>query len=322
MMAMMAVCGAVAAAVAVGYLRMVSDSRVHAVADISQISPGPFVGYLPTLARGLVPREMGGSLDQSLPADRFRDGSKGSNDGPNSMAALLEGVRMVRTALLERLTQASPQAAILVTSSTSRAGKTSLALLLAQSLAAAGKKVLLVECDFYRPTLSPRIGLEPGVGLADLLARRAEDAQAIRRTGTPRLDVLPAGNVHDCSNPEALANGVFRECMARWKLVYDFVVLDSPPVLPVADARILAGHVDGSLLLVRAGQDRRPEVCGAFSRLAATRGGVLGLVVIGGDTPGAPYYSGCYGYGSYAPRQDQPICDDRGEPGHPADAPA
>jgi capsular exopolysaccharide synthesis family protein len=203
---------------------------------------------------------------------------------------------MVRTALLERLGKPSTERAILVTSPTAGAGKTSLALLLARSLAVTGKKVLLVECDFYRPSLSGRLGLEGGAGLAALLERTAEDAQVIRQIGALRMDILPVGDKLDTFNPEVLANGVFSSCMARWKQTYDFVILDSPPLLPVADARILAGHADGAVLVVRASHSRRGEARTAFDLLRTTQGGVLGVVMIGGDRPTDSYN---YGYADH-----------------------
>ncbi len=96
--------------------------------------------------------------------------------------------------------------------------------------------------------------------------RAASDEQAIRRIDVSNLDILPVGEMHEAFNPDVLANGVFSSCMARWRQVYDFLVLDSPPVLPAADARIMAGYVDGVLLLVRATQNRRMEAMAAFGR--------------------------------------------------------
>ena len=296
MLTAMALAGAAVAALGLGYLRSVNDSRIHELGDIQQIHPVPFLGRLPLLPKTSTPGEMGGPSGRLLPIACGGQDSTNSYLGPDSMTALLEEVRMVRTALLERLGGATGRA-ILITSPTSQVGKTSLAFLLARSLAATSKKVLLVEGDFYRPVLSSRLGLEAGAGLAALLARSADDAQAIRGTHVPGLDVLPVGERDEAFDPDVLADGVFAICMARWKRSYDFVVLDSPPVLPVADARILASHADGALLVVKATHNRRMETLAAFTQLAATRGGVLGVVMIGGYTPAGSYH---YGYSSYA----------------------
>ncbi|MBI4581892.1 MAG: AAA family ATPase [Planctomycetes bacterium] len=297
LLSVMALAGALMAALAVGYLRHMSDSRIHEVDDIQHIHRVPFLGRLPLLAKAIIPRELGGASDHSLLASPAGEAVTNGYPAPNSLTSVMEGVRMVRTALLERLGSTTGERAILITSPTSQAGKSSLALLLARSLAATGKKVLLVEGDFYRPSFSSRLGLNEGPGLAALLSRAVDDVRAIQRTAMPFLDVLPMGNMQETFNPEVLANGIFADCMVRWKRSYDFVILDSPPVLPVADARILAGHVDGTLLVLKASHNRRAEAWTAFGHLAATRSGVLGVVMIGGDTPSASYH---YGYGEYA----------------------
>jgi capsular exopolysaccharide synthesis family protein len=292
----MSLAGAIMAALALGYLRSVSDPRIHEMEDIQNFHQAPFLGRLPLLAKMITPAELGGPSDRLLPAAGARQDSMNSYPGADSLTALLEEVRMVRTSLLERLGRSDSGRAILITSPTSQVGKTSLALLLARSLAATGKKVLLVEGDFYRPALAERLKLVAGAGLASLLARTSDDVQAIRRTYLPSLDVLPVGEMREAFNPDVLANGVFASCMARWRQAYDFVVLDSPPVLPVADARILAGHADGALLVVKATHNRRMEALAAFQQLAATHAGVLGIVMIGGYTPAGSYH---YGYSSY-----------------------
>jgi succinoglycan biosynthesis transport protein ExoP len=298
LLTVMSLGGAVMVALALAYLRGMSDSRIHEAGDIQHIGQAPFLGRLTLLPKKIVPKELGGPWDRSLLVAAPRNSSMNSYPDPYGPLALMEGVRMVRTALLERLGGTTAERAVLITSPTAGAGKTSVALLLARSIAVTGKKVLLVECDFYRPSLSGRLGLKAGAGLAALLSRDVDDAHAIQqRIGMPFLDVLPLGDLHEAFNPEVLANGVFSECVARWKQSYDFVILDSSPVLLVADARILASHADGTILVVRASHNRRMETWTAFEQLAATRGGVLGVVLIGGETPSAYHY---YGYADYA----------------------
>ncbi len=297
LLVMMALLGAGLAAFGLAYLRIVSDSRIHDAGDIEQVRQIPFLGQLPLLPRTSVPEELGGMPGRYLPTSQLHQESMRTYGTPDGLTALSEGVRQVRTSLLERLGRSDTGHAVLVTSPTSQVGKTSLAVLLARSLASTGKKVLLVEGDFYRPALSERLGLKTGAGLAALLTQGSDDASAIRRTDIPGFDVLPIGDVRGAFNPDVLANGVFASCMARWKRTYNFVVLDSPPVLAVADARILADHADGALLVIRASQNRRMEASAAFNQLSSTRGGVLGVVLIGGFPHGGSYQ---YGYSSYA----------------------
>jgi non-specific protein-tyrosine kinase len=99
-----------------------------------------------------------------------------------------------------------------------------------------------------------------------------------------------AGECPAAYDPELLANGVFSSCLRRWKSSYDFVLLDSPPVLPVADARILAGQVDGTIMVLRASHSRRDEVVQAYADLSAAGGTLLGTMLVGVQTPSS------YGY--------------------------
>ena len=198
------------------------------------------------------------------------------------MALLLWGMRMVRTALLDRLAgQAS--SAVVVTSPGARAGKTSVAILLAKSLANVGKKVLLVDGDLRRANLSERLSLGGAAGLTDVLSGRATLEAVCTGDRLPSVDVMSAGTEAHRDETELLANGAFRKCVTEWKKKYDFVILDSPPVLPVADARILASQVDGVILTLRAAHCRRADAIDALNQLNAVGSKTLGTVLVGAD---------------------------------------
>lgn len=171
---------------------------------------------------------------------------------------------------------------MLITSSLPGTGKTSVSLLLAKSLAVVGKKVLLVEGDLRRPTLAERMKLTTNEGLASVLSGGRDDREAILNSGLSNLDVLPAGSIPENFNTELLANGVFENCVEAWKRRYDFVLIDSPPLLPVADAQILAGHAEGTVMVLRSSHDRKKEAADAFAQLKAAGGNLIGTVLIGG----------------------------------------
>ncbi|MGB2986090.1 MAG: polysaccharide biosynthesis tyrosine autokinase [Phycisphaerae bacterium] len=274
----MALLGAMMLGLGLGYLRVALDSKIHEAGDVRYAVRVPFLGQLPPLP---------------TTADLMADA------GPE----LMESVRMVRTALLERLND-SAKNVVLITSSTSQTGKTSVAVLLARSLACLGRRTLLVEADLRRPSLSQRLNVRSTTGLAALLTGTADDKAAIVPTGVAKLDVLPAGQQPEEFSSELLANGVFATCVERWKSSYDFVVLDSPPVLPVADARILAGQADGTILVLRSAHCRRAEVLQAYADLSAGGGTLLGTILIGVRFgTGYGYYGDyrAYGDGSHAP---------------------
>ncbi len=253
------------------YFRGTLDKRIHDPRELRHMVQVPFLGLLPKLPARIVPRELGGTMGRATSAASL-----------NPRLMLVENMRMIRTTLLERVNQTGEQV-VLITSSLPSTGKTSVAVLLAQSLAMVGKKVLLVEADLRRPILGQRLGLQSECGLAALLAGEASDEQAVVRSPGGRFDLVLAGGLPESFNPELMANGMFSACIARWRKQYDFVLLDSPPLLRVADAQILAGHADGTVMVLRSSHDRRAEALQAFAQLHAAGGALLGTVLIGGD---------------------------------------
>jgi capsular exopolysaccharide synthesis family protein len=265
-LSVMAMGGSFMIGLAVVFLRNRMDPKIYEADDVRYAVHVPFLGQVP--------------YD---PSHR-----RGWNDAD---ATAMECVRMIRTALLERV-RGTGSRVVLITSSNSRAGKTSVALALARSLADLGKKTLLVEADLRRPTLHERLGLQDNAGLAALLTKSARDSEVMLRTGDRKPDIILAGELPPGFDPELLADGVFAACLTRWRKSYDFVLLDSPPVLPVADARILARQADGTIMILRASHCRRTEVLQAQADLGAVGCRLLGTVLVGG-TAGSQY-----GYGA------------------------
>ena len=265
-LSVLATMGAIAMGLGVGFLRGTVDPRIHGEADINTPIHVPFLGKLPLLPSGPC-------LDE------------------NSDPVVTESIRMVRTALLKRLGSSGSQV-VLVTSSASCAGKTSVAILLSRSLAQLGKKTLLVEADLRRPSIADRMNFVADTGLAGVLSGTIDEEEVVVSTRIANLDVLPAGLRPPQFNFELLANGTFAACMKRWRESYDCVVLDSPPVFPVADARILATQVDGTIMVLRAAHCRRNDVFQAYTDLLAGGGKVVGTVFIGSTTETS--------YGDYA----------------------
>ena len=260
-----AVMGALGIGLGVGYLRSTIDKRIYEAGEIQRIAAAPFLGLLPKLPPIQLPREIGGG--GAITASRH---------------VLMESIRMIRTTLLERVS-ATGERVVLLTSSVPSTGKSSVAVLLAQSLAVVGKRVLLVEADLRRPVLSERLGVGPCQGLGSLLTGATSDDEVIVRPAHARFDLVPAGELPTDFDPELMADGNFRACIARWRQRYDFVLLDSPPLLRVADAQILAGAADGTIMVLRSSHDRRTDALEAFAQLSAVGGALLGTVLIGGQ---------------------------------------
>ena len=205
-----------------------------------------------------------------------------------------EAIRMVRTALLNRL-GGSDCSIVHITSATVGSGKSTLAALLGRSLAQLGQKVLLIDADLRRPSLSQRFAIDPTPGLVDLLNDRLDEVQGIKATAVPNLSVMPAGKPNGQGDLDLLANGVFAARLAQWRKQYDIILLDSAPLLGVADAAILSCHADGSILVVRERHCRRVGLVEALASLSAAGGKLVGTVFVGSGRAGG--YGSEYGYG-------------------------
>ena len=276
----------VGAGAGVAFLRVKANPNIQEVGELTESAPVPFLGQLPLV--------------------RARDGHALLDD-----PVLNEGIRMVRTPLLKRIDRSIAEnhregpargSIVVITSAGPGDGKTTVSALLARSLANCGRKVLLVDADLRNPSLAGLLNLENQRGLMDVLAgKEAPHDRYILRTDVERLSVLPAGAVTEPADPELIANGRFAAAMDFWREHYDVILLDSPPVLPVADARILACAADGAILVVRAQQNQREEIMEAVHHLDSAGGKLWGTVLI---SIGSRYYGYSskytYGYGARA----------------------
>lgn len=212
---------------------------------------------------------------------------------PTSVEA--EQYRTLRNAV-ERLRRDSGLQVFAMTSAEPGDGKTVTTLNLAGSLAQAPDARVLVVCaDFHRAAVAEYLGLAPPrtPGLADVIV--SEDGgltQAARRLDALNISVLPAGRAQARSY-ELLASPRLEGLLAEARRLYDYVLVDAPPVIPLADCRLLARWVDGFIVVVAARKTRRKLLTEALNQLDPAK--VLGLVFNGDDRPLAPYY-GYYGY--------------------------
>jgi capsular exopolysaccharide synthesis family protein len=169
---------------------------------------------------------------------------------------------------------------VMVTSAGAGEGKTSLASHLAVSLARAGQQTLLVDADMRKPTLHKLFGLPLTPGLAELLKAECGMPEAVRAVGATGLRVCPAGAV-DGQALAALAKRGAGEILQAARKEFDFVIVDSCPILPVADSLLVGQHVDGVVFSVLRDVSRIPKVLAASQRLTMLGIPVVGAVVSG-----------------------------------------
>jgi capsular exopolysaccharide synthesis family protein len=198
--------------------------------------------------------------------------------------------------IVEQLRQESGLKVLAVTSPGPGEGKTTTALNLAGALAQSPHaRVLVVDADLRRPSVSEYLGLDrlQGPGLVDALADPACDMRrAIRRLDGFSLSVLPAGLPHP-SPYELLNSRRFEELLRESGELYDYVVVDTPPLVPLPDCRLVGKSVDGFLVVVCAHKTRRGILAEALQSLDPAK--VIGIVFNGDHRPNGGY-SGYYQY--------------------------
>jgi protein-tyrosine kinase len=193
---------------------------------------------------------------------------------PKSLAA--EQYRSLRTRLAQ-MEGSGGLRTVLISSPQKGEGKSvtaaNLALTMAQELQ---RRVVLIEADLRKPSLQHLFGLPPGPGLAEYLTGAVELKDALQFVPEHNLTLLTAGSAP--LNPaELLGSTAMRRLLDHLRTRFDRVILDTPPVLPLADVAILAPIVDGSLLVVRAGITPKPAIENALRAFDASR--LLGVVL-------------------------------------------
>lgn len=194
---------------------------------------------------------------------------------PGAIAS--EAFRVLRTNL-QFMGLDKPVKTILVTSATPGEGKTTTAVNLAIAFAQTGAKVLLIDADLRRPTVAKVLGLENWKGLTPALISQEEPEQFLTQTGINGLAVMTSGPLPP--NPaELLGSGRMERLLEHLAEQFDVVLIDTPPVLAVTDACVLAPKVDGVLGVVRSGKVEREKAVRAKEALTAVKANLLGVVL-------------------------------------------
>jgi succinoglycan biosynthesis transport protein ExoP len=216
---------------------------------------------------------------------------------PNSQAA--EAYRALRTSILLSLAEAPPKI-ILVTSPLPQEGKTTTSINSAIVLAQEGRRVLLVDADLRRPSISRTLGIVSAAGLTTVLAGYAlPESVILPSPQLPNLFVLPSGPIPPCPS-ELLSSARMEHLLAQWREMFDHVIIDSPPVLAVSDAVRLSVQADAVLLVLRSAQTNKAALRRASSLLAQVKANILGVVVNAVDLTSSDQYNYYYSGTKYA----------------------
>ncbi len=266
-------------------LRDLLDTTVKSAELLTQLTGAP------TLA--VVPYDQSARRTPLIP-----DGSRVIADGSRgrALAARAEALRHLRTNL-QFVSVDRPPRVIVITSPVPAEGKSTTAVNLAVAFAEAGARTLLIEADLRHPRVAAYLGLEGAVGLSNVLASQVHLGDVLQRWGPHELWVLPSGFVP--ANPsELLGSQHMVDLLDHVRERFDMVIIDTPPLLPVTDAAVVAAAADGAVLVARAGRTHRNRITTAVAALDRVDSRLLGCVLNMHATKIDAGYHGYYqGYG-------------------------
>jgi capsular exopolysaccharide synthesis family protein len=207
-----------------------------------------------------------------------------------------DAYRVLRTNLIFTSAETTGRV-ILVTSASPGEGKTTTLANLATALAQNGAKVLAVDGDLRRPTLNHHFGLQKTPGLTDLIVGKAAASQAIQSTRVNGLQLLACG--YQPPNPaELLGSPMMKQILEALRAHYDWVLIDAPPLLAMADAPVLCSLVEGVVLVLAAEAATKPAVMRAIDQIHSVGAKVTGVVLNKVNLERNSYYYSQY-YGEY-----------------------
>lgn len=278
------------------------DDKIQAVEEIERDMRMVPLGVLPHLGE-----PQGYGRHRGVPA-LLRKSLPVGPDGlaifahPNS--PYTEALRALRTALLLAKSSTPPQV-VLVTSSVAGEGKSILSANLSAVLAQSGKQVLLVDADLRKPSLADRMRLHSSTGLSQFLTDDHLLEDIVQVPALPNLHLLTAGPIPPYP-AELLGSSRMEEALARWRDSYDFVVLDSPPILLVTDPVVLASLADATLLVARYGSTNRLSLARSHRTLVEQSTQDRIGIVLNGVSKGSSFHYEYYGYSGATPYPELP----------------
>lgn len=209
-----------------------------------------------------------------------------------------EAFRALRTNVLFSTAQEGSKS-LVITSTGPGEGKSMVAANMALGLAQAGQRVLLIDADMRKPKVHDALGIPQEPGLSNLLVGRSKASETVRKTSVPGLWVLPAGRTPP--NPaELVGSARFRDFIVSLRDHFDWVLIDSPPVMAVTDASLVAHSATGVLFVVGAEMTSRHAARRALDQLEQVNARFVGAVLNRVDLDGNPYYYSQYYRREYA----------------------
>jgi capsular exopolysaccharide synthesis family protein len=209
---------------------------------------------------------------------------------------IAEAYRSLCTALQFATENGLPKS-LLVTSAVPGEGKSVTALAIARHFANMGLRVLLIDADLRNPSMHRKLGLDNSIGLSSYLSDRLSPPETFQATDIPSLTFMASGPL-PTNAADLLAGPRLLSLLSVGMETFDLIVLDSPPIMGLADGPLLSNAAAATVLVVGAGKTRTGQVRGAVKRLRFARGPLIGTTLTRFDASNASYgYAYGYGYG-------------------------
>jgi polysaccharide biosynthesis transport protein len=246
------------------FLLEAMDTNLKSITEIEETLQLPLIAGLPyTDSSTLLP-------------SKFHEDALLGNRG--SMSRIAESLRGMRTSILLSSPGAPPKI-IMVASTRPGEGKTSISMLSSIIFALNGARVLLVDADLRRPKIYQRFRIQQNPGLSSVLSGKATLQEAIQEwPDQPKLHILPSGPVPPLPS-ELLGSKQMSDLLQELRLQYDFIFIDTPPVLAVTDASVIGRLADATILVVRFGEAKRDVVMRSLEVLERSGAHMLGVAL-------------------------------------------
>ena len=255
------------------------DTNLKTMSDIEQALQLPLLAAIPSV-----------NIEELQPA-KFK--AAATSPGTSAWSRVAEALRGMRTSILLSSPGAPPKV-IMFTSTRPAEGKSSVACLTAIAFALNGSRVLLIDADLRRPSIHLRFRMGKGLGLSSVLSGKAPSQEAIVEwPDLPNVHILPSGPVPPLPS-ELLGSAEMETLLTEMRAKYDFIILDTPPVLTVTDASVLGRLSDATAIIIRYAKAPRHVVQRCIDLLDRSGAHLLGVVVNFVDF-NAPEYSEYYG---------------------------
>lgn len=211
---------------------------------------------------------------------------------PRSLSA--EAYRSLRTSIKFSLID-KPIKTIVVTSSLAGEGKSTVVVNLAYSLSQDGARVLVIDCDLRKPSIHENFLLSNEKGLTDVLFGKS-DLKGVPKKIEDSLFLITAGTILP-NSVEILGSKEMENLIKELKINFDYIIIDTPPILPVSDTLLLASKADATLIVVKARKTKEKMVKESYERLIEAKANVIGTVLNESDKSLDNKYCGNYGDG-------------------------